>query len=188
MTKDRFADRNAPADLELVKMHLAGSKEAFDRLVSRYSRLCHYYFLQRCRCDLETTKDLVQEAFERVFGNLHKLNSDSHFRAWLMTICRNLAINSLRRRRESSAGADELSSMCISFDRAEKAYMIQKALTCLPDRQREIIDLKYYADLPCSEIASVMDIPEGTVKSELFYARIRLAELLQSPKEESHAG
>lgn len=129
--------------------------------------------------------DLAQEAFFRAFQSLAQLQPCSSFKAWFMTICRNLVIDHLRRNSLASkaekAGAEMADS---SSPEAEviKRLFIQEGIALLPERQREIIEQKYFWDLGVAEMAKIHGIPEGTVKSELYHARLRLLNYFNKEK------
>lgn len=169
-------------DLEIVHRVLSGRKDEFRVVVDRYSGLCRYYFEKRWGLDAETARDLTQEVFLRAFRNLHTLAPDSSFKAWLMTITRNLAIDHHRKR-----GRKEEEERVVYQPPGEspeqsilKKLLIREVLEKLPPRQREAIELRYLWDLTSAEIGKIMNLPEGTVRSDLYYARIRLLELLET--------
>lgn len=176
-----------PSDFEIITEILTGNPGRFSGLVKRYSPLCYYYFQQRCGCDVETAKGMVQEVFMRVFKNLSRLEPDPAFRPWLMRICRNLAIDTQRKKSRISESLsrkvpDELRT--VSPEKiVVKTAIIRDALQTLSDRQREIVEMHYFWGLSCSEIAEIMEIPEGTVKSDLYHARLRLGECLDGDEK-----
>jgi len=166
--------------MDVVRDVLAGDKDRFRILVDRYSGLCRYYFLERWRFDPETAKDLTQEVFLKAFRSLGTLVPNSSFKAWLMIITRNLAIDHHRRR--DSAPTAELPDVAAPTESLEqtsvKKLLIKEALGKLPPRQKEVMELRYLWDLTSAEIGKIMNLPEGTVRSDLYYARLRMLELI----------
>jgi len=171
-------------DSEVIEAVLKGQNERFASLMKRYSGLGMYYFRQKWSFPHETAKDLLQEAFLRVYKGIPGFNSQFPFRAWLMAICRNLAIDEYKKERKNPEKilAKEKDSRTDMATRVEQSTMIQSALNVLPDRQREVIEMRYFWDMTSAEIGKCLDIPEGTVRSELFYARMRLLEILGEEK------
>jgi RNA polymerase sigma-70 factor (ECF subfamily) len=139
-----------------------------------------YYFHRRCSCNYENAQELAQEAFLRAYRNLPKLKELSSFKAWFMTICKNLVLDSIRNeeRKVVNLPIDSLTSSSVEMDFSKK-MVIRDALNALPQRQREAMEYRYHWDLSMAEIAGIMKIPEGTVKSDLFQARVRLLEILE---------
>jgi len=169
-------------DLEVIKDVLSGKKYRYKEIVDRYSGLCLYFFKVRFRYDFETARDLTQEAFMEAFRCLNQFSGKS-FKAWFMAICRNMAIDHSRRNKGSPELNFELQESDVSTQGFEGPWLRKKmiidTLNTLPERQREIIEMRYFWDLKCTEIAQIQKIPEGTVKSDLHFARLRLIELLK---------
>ena len=163
-------------DVTFVLEAMNGDSRQFGKLVERYSGFCHAYFIRQWRLDFETAGDLSQEAFCQAFKCLSQLKQPEKFRSWLLIICRNLA---LRRKNQASRRfppPDKISDS--PHVPVLQRIILGEALATLPDRQKEIVEMKYLWDFSCKEIAVSLGIPEGTVKSELFHARVALAKLL----------
>ena len=171
----------------------ADDHDAFARLVERWEtpiqRLC-----ARMTGDLHQAEDLAQEAFARVFAKRHAYEPTGKFSTWLWRIALNLCRDDLRRRRcrpESSldlgedgeGGSAELAGETPSPVEAavalEQAEIVRRALLKLPEHHRTVVVLRHYEGLKFSEIAEVLGIPEGTVKSRMNEALSRLAVLLK---------
>ena len=106
---------------------------------------------------------------------------------WLLAIARFKAISALRRRRdeeldeEAAAAIEDLSdNPATALEKKDKSAMLRKCLAGLSAEHREVIDLVYYHEKSVHEVAEIVGIPENTVKTRMFYARKRLAELLKS--------
>jgi RNA polymerase sigma-70 factor, ECF subfamily len=147
------------------------------------------YSVLRHRQDAE---DVAQDAFTKAYRNFHQLRDRERFRAWLVRITWRLALDRRRgdKRRaaheETTPGDDALEvadsgarlapDAMVARERAERLW---KAVDELPDKLRVAIVLANIEGHDIAEIASLLGVPVGTVKSRLFLARQRLKELLQ---------
>jgi RNA polymerase sigma-70 factor (ECF subfamily) len=177
------------------RVQTADDHAAFARLVERWEapiqRLC-----ARMTGDLHRAEDLAQEAFARVFSRRRDYEPSSRFSTWLWRIAINLCHDELRRRQrrpegsladstseEDPSGTDQLASPSLTpsevAERLEEAEWVRQALLRLPETQRTVVVLRHYEGLKFAEIAEVLGIPEGTVKSRMFEALERLAVLLR---------
>lgn len=182
------------------RVQTADDHAAFARLVERWEgpiqRLC-----ARMTGDLHRAEDLAQEAFTRVFSRRRDFEPSSRFSTWLWRIALNLCHDELRRRQrrpewsldaagdsEAPGGADSVPDAAPSpaelTERLEQAELVRRALLRLPETHRTVVVLRHYEGLKFAEIAEVLGIPEGTVKSRLFDALERLAVLLGSHRHD----
>jgi len=139
----------------------------------------------------EEARDVAQEVFIRVFQNLQRCPEASRFLPWLIRIARNACIDHLRRRRARPPArdlpAEELPGLASAAAGPEEAWLessrkrlVHLALRALGDLNREIIVLREIQGLSVEETASILGIPEGTVKSRGNRARLELARKVQS--------
>lgn len=132
-----------------------------------------------------TAYDISQQAFIRVWKNLHKWNENTGFRAWFYTIIRNLCFNHQRdtvHKAESELDeARNISKYNTDTDilNDEMKKMVWDALDSLPTDQREIVILIDLREMQYREVAEILEIPIGTVMSRLYYARKKLAQILR---------
>lgn len=131
----------------------------------------------------ENAEDITQDAFIKAFQSIDQLQDQAKFGAWLTVIASNLARNYLKREKKIIL-TDELpetSTGSFSYDTEEAALRgleidrVRKAIRTLPPEQYQVVVLQYYHDLKVEEIASMLGIRAGTVKSRLFRAREKLA-------------
>jgi RNA polymerase sigma-70 factor (ECF subfamily) len=147
------------------------------------------YGVLRHRQDAE---DVAQEAFVKAYRHFRELRERERFRAWLVRMTWRLAIdrqrNDRRRlaREDAAAGPDErvgrsrpVSGIQDDLETRERARRLWTAIDALPDKLRIAIVLANIEEHDIGEVARLLDVPEGTVKSRLFLARQRLKELLQ---------
>jgi len=172
-----------------------GDPEAFDALLRRYERMLANYFYKQCY-DRTLAQDLVQDTFLRILRSAHRYRPEAKFKTYLFTVARNLWIDHHRSRKAAprTISADiplaedgaTLADLVPTEERTqperledrEAAALVRRALEQLPEGQREVWLLAVDQDLKQREIAEVLDIPLGTVKSRMNAAVSRLRGLL----------
>ena len=182
-------------DGELVRRVLGGDEEAFADLVRRWEPRLRAYVGQIVKTP-EEARDLVQEAFLRAWSNLDQYNPTFRFSTWLFRIAHNLAIDQLRRRRQSlvslEVGEDDEGSALVldpadprrgplaDLANRELAEALAREIHNLPAAYRELVTLRHFVGLAYHEIAELKGLPLGTVKNKLFRAHSVLREALRS--------
>jgi RNA polymerase sigma-70 factor (ECF subfamily) len=179
-------------DRRLIAECLGGRRDAFGELVSRYqARL--YNAAVRLVDNPEDAADVVQDAFLSAYQSLHAFKGDAEFFTWLYRIAFNAAI-SLRRKRKpagslDAAGADsgfepadesEYVRPGHALQRSEEDEILLAALAKLSAEHREVLAMKDLDGLRYEEIAEVLGVPIGTVRSRLHRARLELRDLLSA--------
>lgn len=170
-----------PADeRDLVLAAQRGEREAFSELVRRHQRRA-YVVARAIVINHEDAEDAVQEAFLHAYKAIDRFLPDQAFGAWLHRIVANAALDVTRRRKVRDA--DELPETVASpfRDPAESSELrrrLQDALETLPARQRSVIVLHDVEGFKHAEIGRMLDIPEGTARSDLHYARSHLRRVL----------
>ena len=157
---------------------------AMQVLFARY-HVRAFRFVVRLVRDETNAEDVISEVFLDVWRQAGRFEGRSTVATWLLAIARFKAISALRRRRDEeldAAGAMEepTDDPGMALEKKDKSAMIRKCLLGLSVEHREIIDLVYYHEKSVKEVAEIVRIPENTVKTRMFYARRRLAELLKS--------
>lgn len=173
------------SETALVSRCRAGDTEAFRTLVEQHSRVLFgtAYLMTR---DRELAEDVVQAALVQMWKKLPSLRRDGSLKAWLIRIVVN-EVNQQRRKKqlptmsleqvsEIPDGLPEVETVLL---RDEERQRIRQALEILPVEQREAVVLRYFSDLTVPEIAVVMGECEGTIKSRLSRALVRLGEVLR---------
>jgi RNA polymerase sigma-70 factor, ECF subfamily len=161
-----------------------GDRLAMQVLFARY-HVRVFRFVVRLVRDETNAEDVISEVFLDVWRQAGRFEGRSTVATWLLAIARFKAISALRRRRDEeldAAGAMEepTDDPGMALEKKDKSAMIRKCLLGLSVEHREIIDLVYYHEKSVKEVAEIVRIPENTVKTRMFYARRRLAELLKS--------
>jgi RNA polymerase sigma-70 factor (ECF subfamily) len=174
-------------DHSLIDACRAGQTEAYGVLVRRYQdRL--YPTVLRLTGSAEDAQDLLQETFLRAFQKLGHFHGESSFYTWVYRIAVNLALSGRRRRpsaRLARVGdgdpvADARGSdPSAPLERAERDRLIQEALNAIAADHRAVVVLKEFDGLRYEEIAGVLGIPVGTVRSRLHRARCELRDRLR---------
>jgi RNA polymerase sigma-70 factor (ECF subfamily) len=146
-----------------------------------------FYYLRRLADSEADTWDLLQETWLKAFRSLPSLRDPRTLPAFLYTTARHAAISRLRRRdgEESQTGIEEPSANDWTFVAFDDAEQVHHALDQLPLLQREALALYFLQDLSIDEMAGVLGVPVGTVKSRLHYGKQGIRKILS--KGESHA-
>lgn len=147
---------------------MSGTVRQVEALYQAYGPALLAYLLRLAgRRDL--AEDLLQETFVQALRGIDRLEEVSSPRAWLFTIARNLGVSALRRRRPVAALSDDMVvAPAVTGD--PRLEMMATAIERLPDKLRETLELRLRHDLSYEEIAAVLAIPVGTVRSRLHHA------------------
>jgi RNA polymerase sigma-70 factor, ECF subfamily len=165
-----------PTDEALVAQVAHGDEQALAELLRRWERpLAHFLHRRTGGRDVE---DLYQEVWLRVVRAAERFDGDRRFSTWLFQIALNLS-RDWRRREPASAGAVDLSGEVAAPMAADAGVDVERLLARLPEAQREVVALRYLHDLSEEEVATLLDIPRGTVKSRLHHAIARLNALVR---------
>ena len=173
-------------DRALVEAVLAGDRDRFSALVQRETptvyRACLRILGQR-----HDAEDVTQEAFIAAFRSMRGYRGEGSFRAWVLRIATRLAFRRLGQRRPTSPLDDAVTGR-IADDRAnepatavmrtERRVAVRDAVAALPDHYREVVALRFFADLPLAEISHITGRPLNTVKTHLRRALERLQPIL----------
>jgi RNA polymerase sigma-70 factor (ECF subfamily) len=180
------AATSQPADSEdqrLVERFRGGDRAAFDELVRRHQRAVFFIARRYVRDDAEA-KDLTQRAFVRAFQGVAGLRGSAAFRTWIYKIVANLALNHLRdhaRLRPTEDAGVDVAVEPVGAGRmaaAEDGARLRAAVARLPAKQRLVLELRVYDELPFREVAEVAGCSENAAKVNFHHAVKRLRELL----------
>lgn len=203
MRDDEGGERHGLPDEELVQAFLEGDREAFEELVRRY----HSVVLNMaCRLlgNRDDAADVCQEVFILLLRKLGSFRGEAKFSTWLYRVSLNACHDHARRTRRhvslsESPGEDmpEMEQLLPddglegpeeSMEREEVRRNVQEAIRKLPPKFKEVIYLHDISGCNYKEVAEILDINLGTVKSRLNRARARLAGELEGYREEVHRG
>jgi RNA polymerase sigma-70 factor, ECF subfamily len=167
-------------DSELVRRFQAGADQAFEVLMARHERRV-YNLAFRMLGNPEDARDATQDAFLSCFRHLSAFRGDAAFGTWLHRIAVNACYDALRRRRENVSLDERPTDPAAHPDHAEQtasALDIQRALVDVPADFRVVVIMHELQDMPLEEIATILEIPVGTVKSRLHRGRVALGRAL----------
>ncbi len=189
-------DAAPPSDQKLIERILGRDASAFETLFERYGDMIRRHLARTVRDDV-AAQDLLQEVFLRVWTRAEQWSGRGSFKAWLYRIATNLALNhlrSVRRKREqpldvfnewsddedeSPAPAWMIDTLSLGPDAAleqsERRERARQLVEKLPREKREVFRLVHEMEMSMQDAADELGIPEGTVKSRLYYAKRRLA-------------
>jgi RNA polymerase sigma-70 factor (ECF subfamily) len=179
---------------QLVLNLQGGSPEALGGLYDQYNRLVYRTALGILG-EPETAADLLQEVFLRLYRFAKRIDPDRPLEPWLYRMTVNLSYTWVKRRRwlqplEDIAdwlAGDRRQQPSVQYEENETIDLVARAITHLPLPQRSVIVLYYINDCSLQEVSEILDIPAGTVKSRLHYARLTLKEYMDihgDPKKE----
>ncbi len=189
----------ASDELALVRRVQAGQAEAYGELVRRYQDRIYNLTFRMCNRH-EDAEELAQEVFLKAFEKIHQFRGTSRFYTWLFRIAKNMTISHYRRTRRvkffSLSGTDDNVAHAEAAERTaelaarrnpgpeaaasrkETVRAVTDALNELDEEFRVVVVLRDIEDMNYGEIAEVLDLPAGTVKSRLHRARNMLREKL----------
>jgi len=194
----RLSKDNGPADPvysdgELVHRSQQGDEWAMEQLIRRYQQKVFRIAYQICSADEDAAKESTQDAFLNAFLNIKKFKGNATFYTWLYRITVNTCIDARRRHKrwrrtfstwrkqkspekqsatilEEYPGKDGNPNPLSQQNRQQLEIDVKKALKGLSDKQRTVFQLKVFQELSIHDIADIMGLAEGTVKSHLFRA------------------
>jgi RNA polymerase sigma-70 factor (ECF subfamily) len=186
------------------RVQMQDDPEAFAHLMRKWEgpiqRLC-----ARMTCDSHKGQDLAQETFAKVYAKRKDYQPTGKFSTWVWRIALNVSYDELRRVQRRPEGriarqtdddaeceehAIEHGTPAKSLLKEEMAAKVRSALAALPEHYRAVLVMRHYEDLKFSEIAEILGIPEGTVKSRMAYGLSQLHRTLANefePRKEAHA-
>jgi RNA polymerase sigma-70 factor (ECF subfamily) len=182
------------SDADLLARYLTGDETAFRELVNRYKNSL-YAFLRRFLTRQDLIEDVFQETFLQLFTSQDSFDTSRPLRPWLFTIAANKAKDALRKSQRTAAtpigtigDADEMSFNDVlnsltahtevpldQLERDETATRVRKIIANMPENLREILILAYFEKFSYKQMANILSIPIGTVKSRLHTAVGRFA-------------
>src|SRR5581483_4265386 len=174
----------ATADEALLQQIARGDKEAVRILYARHS-VRVFRFLVRMVNNAAAAEDLVSEVFTEVWRSAGRFEARSQVTTWILGIARFKAMSALRRRTFDALDDDVAASIEDTADNpevvmqnADRSAILQSCLKELSCAHRQVIDLIYYHGQSIEEVAGIVGVPQNTVKTRVFHARKRIAELM----------
>ncbi|MGH9211011.1 MAG: RNA polymerase sigma factor [Acidimicrobiales bacterium] len=161
----------------LIRAAAGGDRDAFEQIV-REQQVHVWRFLRRLLGDAALAEDVAQETFLRVYTRLDTFGHQAKFTTWMLQIARNAGLDAIRARERLSRLATTVaqSPPTAQPTSPDVRVEVQAALDSLPPGLRAALLLVEVLGLRYREAAAVLDVAEGTVKSRVFHARVRLHE------------
>ena len=184
---------------QLIKKIKSGDMDAFSRLVGIYEKKA-INFARRMLSDTSEAEDAAQEAFLKVFDKIHTFRAESSFSTWFFTVLNNICLDILRKRsrradtvsiNQTSDNGEEYElpiedtadGPYESLQKTEVKRLFEEALVKLSDEHRSIIIMRDINNFEYEEIARILNISVGTVKSRISRARLALRKILEEHRE-----
>ncbi|HKK09975.1 MAG TPA: RNA polymerase sigma factor [Bacteroidales bacterium] len=165
-------------DHQIIRLVLNGETNQYRKLVEKYQNPVFNLFLRMLKNEGQA-KEYTQQTFVKAYEALNKFRFEHRFFSWIYRIAINLALSSLKQQRKY-AGMQSMNEVVVTEKYPDdKNEVLRKVLNMLNEKQRVVIDLKYFSGLSYKEIAETLQLPEKRVKSRLYDARVRIKELLE---------
>lgn len=187
--------RKPDEDADLVRRAQEGDTSAFDELVEKYSPKL-YGLVYHMTSNHEDADDVLQEVFAKAYRSLKRFKGKSSFYTWIYSIARNMTLNFLKKRNRRHAMSLDDVDLAIEKDKdfleiasrsdprreagiSELQRSLNAALQKLSDNHRAVVTMHDIQGMPHAEIAKILRVSEGTVRSRLFYAHRQLQSHLE---------
>lgn len=167
-------------DAQIIAAVLAGRREAFAELVTRYERAVHAVAMGVLR-DHHAAQDVCQETFVAGFRSLGSLRQPEAFASWIITLARNEALSFVRRKRVEQPLDATAEPIAVTKDghRDDRLERLLASILELPDHERAVVTLRYFAGYSLEQISDMTGQPVGTVGAQLHRARTHLRAMLE---------
>jgi RNA polymerase sigma-70 factor (ECF subfamily) len=178
-------------DSGLVREALAGSERAFRKILEQHYGLI-YSVVRGVAGQRVETDDCVQEVFIKIFRSLGSFRGEARLSTWIYRIARNEALNAVERRRPQLIPIEDCEELSAADESPETAHHrritregLERLIERLDERQRIALELRYMGDKSYEEIAEIMDIPLGTVKTYIHRAKLALKRMMTGAAAET---
>jgi len=181
-------------DLQLIAASKGGDQDAFAQLVQRYQRRV-FNLVYRMLQQYEEANETTQETFLAAWQGLPAFRGDARFATWLYRIAYNCSLKQLEQRKRDKAlqvaleaEQDNAKLADTEIDVRDRQALVREHLSHLPAKYRIVLILRHLQDMTYEEMAEILTMPIGTIKTHLFRARNLLKERLQALDRESNMG
>jgi len=173
-----------PDEQLMRRLASEGCEPSFGELYDRYSERMHRYFYRTLGRDTHRADDFTQDLFMKVVEKSGHFDPERRFSTWLYTVAGNMVKNEYRRLSRQPEPPNESDffgeNFSEDFDSQAFEQHLHLALDELDETQRQCFVLRYQQELSVKEIAEILDCPEGTVKSRMFYTLKKLGNKLRA--------
>ncbi|NOT74847.1 MAG: sigma-70 family RNA polymerase sigma factor [Cyclobacteriaceae bacterium] len=174
----------ALSDEELMKHIQSGQERALTELYGRYSKKLVRYFHRMLWKDEAMAQDFLHDLFLKVIEKPLMFDAERRFSTWIYSAAFNMCKNAYRKQSFRETAKDNFLPAAEIFqpdvDHKDFKKVLENVLTQCEESDRNLFVLRYELDIPFAEIASILECPEGTVKSRLFYLKKKIAHKLKA--------
>lgn len=178
------------SDEQLMNLLGKGDQKAFDEIYDRYaSKLC-YFFSRKLKHDKEKGEDFVHDLFAKLIDRPELFDVQRTFKTWIYSVANNMCINEYKKmavRSNTSNGmsteipiASNDNSIVDQVSDKHFSSALEEQLTYLEEKHRSVFCMRHIDGLSVKEVAEILEVNEGTVKSRLFYATKKIASALHA--------
>ncbi|MEY4905534.1 MAG: hypothetical protein RLZZ292_3349 [Bacteroidota bacterium] len=181
-----------PTDENLLQRIAKKDANAFELLYDRYSSRMFRYFYRMLWQREDLANDYTQDLFLKIIEKPHLFDPEKCFSTWIYSVASNMCKNAYR----AHKSIENIDYQVISYeenfdltlDNALQEAQLQTAINTLPNEHRQCVVLRFFEELSIKEIATILELPEGTVKSRIHYALKALKPKLLSPPNPPQRG
>ena len=159
-------------DEQLVIALAGGDQRAFDKLYQRYANALISYFMRMMWKDREKAEDFLHDLFTKLIHRPELFDTTRSFKTWVYSVANNMCKNEYKKQAIRKNTSNEVHHQLF-----KQAFDVK--LAALDLKHKEVFEMRHFDGLSMKEIADILEISEGTVKSRLFYATKYLAQGLQ---------
>jgi RNA polymerase sigma-70 factor (ECF subfamily) len=172
--------RSQKTDEELMRLVQQGDQRALTELYARYAKKLVRYFHRMMWRDDDKAQDFLHDLFVKIIEKPEQFKPDKKFSTWIYSVAFNMCKNEYRRQSVRQASQietvdDRSKNPEAALDGKEFLETLDRLLNQSEESDRNLFVLRYELDMRLSEIAAILDCPEGTVKSRIFYLKRKLA-------------
>jgi RNA polymerase sigma-70 factor (ECF subfamily) len=189
MFKSKYLAYTEYTDEALMRLIADKNQAALEELYGRYGSRMYRYFLKALQFQTEKAADFTQDLFLKIIEQPRAFDPDRSFKTWIFTIAANMCRNEFRNTSNRSRAVWIMEDQWTEdhapgIDSPVLGQYLEVALSKLDEGHRQCFLLRYQEEMSVKEISEMMQCPEGTVKSRLFYALRRLASILKMVKKD----
>lgn len=183
---------NSKSDEELMSLLTKGGQSAFDELYNRYSKPLLNFFYRMLNKDRKKAEDMLHDLFLKIIEEPERFDQTRTFSTWFYTLAGNMVKNEYRSRevqyeyeiQSRNQSTETIENQAETIDRQVFNKRLQTEIDKLDSNAKTLFNLRFIEEMSVKQIAEIMEIPEGTVKSRLFYITRLLAKKLSKYKPE----
>ncbi|MGB1104625.1 MAG: RNA polymerase sigma factor [Crocinitomicaceae bacterium] len=177
------------SDEDLMRFFIKGDKKAFEEIYDRYEAFMVNYFYRKLWQDREKAEDFTHDLFTRIIKKPTYYDPSRPFKTWLFSVANNMCKNEYKKQEvrkptsyempEGFSGADQENLQDVKLEAANFSEALKVELEKLSDKHKEVFMIRHFEGLSLKEIAEIMDVSTGTIKSRLHFATKTLASKLE---------